>query len=201
MKLYWFWSTNPQKVRMALEELGLPYERHEVDLTTNIQKGAEYRAINPRGKVPALVDEEAILWESNACLNYLGHKTGRLWPQDDKGLAEALSLLHFESAAFQDLAGTHFFNLVVLPRVGQKGDPERVAKAAKKLQALLDLLEQRLEGKNYLLGDFSLVDLAFAVWLPVIDLSAHGNCRAWRTRLMARPAWKACEFVYGQDLV
>ena len=201
MKLYWFWSTNPQKLRMALEELGLPYEREVVDLASGVQKEAEYKAIHPRGKVPALVDGEAILWDSNAGLSYLGQKTRRLWPQDDKGLAEALSLLHFESAAFQDLAGGHFFNLVVLPRVGQKGDPARVAKAARKIQPMLDILEQRLEGKDYLLGDFSLVDIAFAVWLPVIDLSAHNNRRNWRRRLMERPAWAACEFVYGTDLV
>ncbi len=197
MELYHFWSTNPQKVRMALEELGLDYQLKPLDLTQKEQKQPDFLAINPRGKAPALVDGKCKIWESNACLHYLGHKTGQLWPQKGPDFAEALSLLHFESSAFQDQASAHFFNLVVLPRVGIKGDPERVAKAAKKIQPLLDVLEGRLSGQDFLLGDFTLVDIAFGVWLPVIDLSKHPACSAWRERLMERPSWEASEFVYG----
>ena len=123
MRLHWYPSTNPQKVRLALEELSLDYELVELDLVKGAQKQADYLAIHPRGKVPALEIDGGVCWESNAALQYLGMREGRLWPTEPVGLTEALSLLHMESGAFQDLAGVYFFNRVVLPNVGRAGDP------------------------------------------------------------------------------
>jgi len=196
MRLQAFWSTTPQKVRLALEELGLDYELVSVDLATGEQKRAEFLAIHPRGKVPALEIDGGVCWESNAALEYLGMREQRLWPSEPVGLTEALSLLHMESAAFQSEAGTYFFNRVVLPLMGKEGNPEKVAAAAKKIAPLLTVLEDRLHGKDYLLGDFTVVDCAFAPWLPNLDLDDHPNLRAWRDRLRARPSWAACEFTY-----
>lgn len=196
MRLYWYPSTNPQKVRMALEELGLDYELEAMDLAKGAHKQADYLAIHPRGKVPALEIDGGVCWESNAALQYLAQREGRLWPSEPVGLTEALSLLHLESGAFQDLAGVYFFNRVVLPQVGREGDPARVAKAAKKLGPLLTLLDDRLEGKDYLLGEFSVVDCSYAPWLPVLDLEGHPRVAQWRDRLKARPSWSACQFTY-----
>ena len=194
MRLHWYPSTNPQKVRLALEELGLDYELVRVDLAKGAHKQADYLAIHPRGKVPALEIDGGVCWESNAALEYLGMREGRLWPTEPTGLTEALSLLHMESGAFQAQAGIYFFNRVVLPGVGREGDPERVAAAAKKIRPLLTVLEDRLEGTDYLLGALSVVDLSFAPWLPILDLEDHPRVTAWRDRLMARPSWSACEF-------
>ncbi|MDP6944975.1 MAG: glutathione S-transferase N-terminal domain-containing protein, partial [Myxococcota bacterium] len=107
MRLHWFWSTNPQKVRLALEELALDYELVEVDLAKGAHKQADFLAIHPRGKVPALEIDGGICWESNAALEYLGLRERRLWPSEPVGLTEALSLLHMESGAFQDQAGVY----------------------------------------------------------------------------------------------
>ncbi len=196
MRLHWFWSTNPQKVRLALEELDLDYELVHVDLVTGAHKSADFLALHPRGKVPALEIDGGICWESNAALEYLGMREGRLWPTEPVGLTEALSLLHMESGAFQNQAGIYFYNRVVLPKAGKQGDPDRVAAAAKKMGRLLTVLEDRLDHKDYLLGDFSVVDCSYAPWLPILDLDRHPNVSAWRDRLMARPSWAACEFTY-----
>ncbi len=196
MRLHWFWSTNPQKVRLALEELGLDYDLVEVDLARGEHKQADYLALHPRGKVPALEIDGGVCWESNAALEYLGMREGRLWPSEPVGLTEALSLLHMESGAFQDQAGVYFYNRVVRPFAGKEGDPERVAQAAKKMAPLLTVLDDRLDEKDYLLGDFSVVDCAYAPWLPILDLDDHQNVAAWRERLKARPSWAACDFTY-----
>ena len=191
MRLHWYNSTNPQKVRLALEELELDYELVHLDLAKGAHKSADYLAIHPRGKAPALEIDGGVCWESNAALEYLAIRERRLWPQEPLGLTEALSLMHMESSAFQDQAGVYFFNRVVLPRIGKEASPERVAKARTKIAPLLTLLNDRLEGKPYLLGDFTLVDLAYAPWLPLLDLEDHPEVEAWRARLIARPSWKA----------
>lgn len=196
MRLHWYGSTNPQKVRLALEELCLEYELVELDLAKGAHKQADYLALHPRGKAPALEIDGGVCWESNAALEYLAIREARLWPTEPVGLTEALSLMHMESSAFQDLAGVYFFNRVVLPQVGRPGDPERIAKAAKKTAAILTVLDDRLEGRDYLLGDFTLVDCAYAPWLPILDLDDHARVAAWRDRLMARPSWAACGFSY-----
>jgi GST-like protein len=201
IRLHGFISTNPQKVRLALEELGLAYEYHHVDLYTGAQKTEEYREIHPRQKVPALEIDGAVVWESDACLAYLGDREGRLWPTD-VAKANALNWLFLEAGAFQDLASVFFFNRVVLRRIGKSPDSDRMAKAHHKLTKLFDLLAQPLEQQPYLLGNFSLVDCAYAPWLPVLDLEEWPALEAWRDRLMARPSWAACDFQYGlQDRV
>jgi len=196
MRLHWFWSTNPQKIRWALEELGLAYELNFIDLGDGAHKTEEYQAIHPRGKVPALEVDGGVLWESNAALVYLARREERLWPGDAAGDAEALSLLFLEAAAFQDLAGVYFWNRVVRPRYGADVDESKVAATTPKMNRLLDVLASRLGEKEYLLGDFTLVDCAFGPWLPVLDLEEHPSLLAWRSRLVSRPAWTACEFSY-----
>ena len=191
MRLHWYNSTNPQKVRLALEELSLDYELVHLDLAKGEHKQADYLAIHPRGKAPALEIDGGVCWESNAALEYLAFREGKLWPQEPVGLTEALSLMHMESSAFQDQAGVYFFNRVVLARIGKEASPERVAKAHKKIAPLLTLLNDRLESKAYLLGDFTLVDCAYAPWLPFLDLEDYPEVEAWRARLMARASWKS----------
>ena len=198
MRLYGYWTSNPQKIRLALEEIGEPYEYEYLDLSQRVHKTPEFKALNPRQKVPLLVDEEAILWESGAALVHLSQKAPHLWPSDETGRAQALSLLFFEASTFNAVARIYFFNRLVLPRLNKAGDEERVAQAALKMKPLLTLLEQRLERTDsYLLGDFSLVDCAYAPFLPILDLEAYPNLMAWRDRLMARPAWERADFSYG----
>jgi glutathione S-transferase len=194
MKLYWFWSTNPQKVRLALEELGLDYELEKIDLYQGDHKKPAYLAVSPRGKVPALEIDGGTLWDSGAIIAYLAEREGRLWPSEGPGKAEALNLLFLEASTFQDLAGVFYWNRVIMPLIGKPSDEARMAKAQTKLLPLFQLLQSQLAAGDYLLGDFSLVDCVYAPWLPVLDLDGFPGLQAWRDRLMARPSWSACEF-------
>ena len=142
---HWYWSTNPQKVRWALEELEMPYELVKVDLGTGAQRSSGFTAISPRGKVPALEIDGAVLWDSNAILAYLGQREGRLWPCEPAELARALNLLFMEASAFQDLAGAHFYQRVVKPFMGRDPDISSVERAARRIQPLYDVLEAHLE--------------------------------------------------------
>ena len=193
MKLYWFESTNPQKIRFALEEAGFEYELERVNLYKRANLEPGFEAVSPRRKLPVFVDEGTAIYESGAILTYLGVRYGRLWPEDPATLAQALSLLYTEAAAFQEPAGAFFWARVILPRVGKTADPERLEKARKKIAPLLTLLERQLEGKEYLLGDFSLVDCAYAPWLPHLELDGNPAVAAWRDRVVERPAWLRCK--------
>ncbi|MBL91370.1 MAG: hypothetical protein CMH56_06100 [Myxococcales bacterium] len=197
MKLYGYWTSNPQKIRLALEEIGEPYDYAYLDLAQGEHKTPEFQALHPRQKVPLLVDGDAVLWESGAALVYLGQKAPHLWPSTPAGQAQALSLLFLEASAFNDLARQYFFNRMVLPSVGKAGDEERVAKASKKMGQILQLFETRLEGQDYILGNFTLVDCAYAPFLPVLDLEGFPRVVGWRDRLMARPSWTGADFKYG----
>jgi glutathione S-transferase len=99
MKLYYFPSPNPQKIRFAVNELGIECETVPVDLLKREQKSPEFLALNPYGRVPVLVDGNLILWESHAILAYLGEKTSRLWPTTPAGRADAQRWLFFLTSA------------------------------------------------------------------------------------------------------
>ena len=190
IKLYGFSSPNPIKVRIALEELGLEYDYQHVDLYKKENRQPEFLLLNPRGKVPVLVTDRVTICESNASLTYLGERYGRLWPEVGGGdHGRALDLLYMEGNAFQELAGAFFFNRVVLPKIGKPPDSERELKAAEKLEPILHILLNQLGDKDYLFGDFSLVDCAFGAWLPYLDLDHLLPLVGWRERIMGRPSW------------
>jgi len=192
IRLHWSWSTNPQKVRLALEELQLPYDLNKIDLYKRQNKTAEYLAIHPRGKVPALEIDGGVLWDSNAAIAHLAQREGRLWPAEGADRCRALSLLFLESSAFQDLAGVFYFNRVVMKQIGKDPDEARMSKAHAKLLPLFELLSQHVGDGDYLLDDFSLVDCAFAPWLPWLDLDEHPALIRWRDALRGRDSWSAC---------
>lgn len=200
IEVYGAWSSNPMKVRLGLEELGLPYRWHDLDLGKRDQRTPEHLARHPRGKVPVLMADGVRVFESNAALVWLGERTGRLWPTDSAGRGEALSWMFTEAAAFQDAAGTFFWHRAVAPRFGRPPLPDADIEAAtKKLRPLLDVLTERLGNGPYLLGDFSLVDCAYGAWFPVLPLADHPALAAWLQRLRERPSWSTCavERTYG----
>ena len=184
------------KIRIALHELGLSYEDSPVDLRQRENRQPAYRAIHPRGQVPALEDEGAVLWESGAILAWLIEKTGKLMPKEPRARARAWSLLFHESAAFQPLAGEYFFDRAVAPKLGLKHDPEGVEKASKKIGRELDILETVLLEGPYLAGDFSAADIAYSVWFPTLDLGERPRLSAWFDRVKTRPSWTEQNWAY-----
>ena len=191
--LYWYWTTNPQKIRLALEEWSLPYSLVTVDLARGAQHDSRYTMLNPRGKVPTLTVGEAVLWESGAALMYLAQNYPQIWPKEPADQGQALSLLFMESAIFQRLAGTHYWQQVIQPRLGKTPNLDKIAVAAQQLQPIYQILSLQLANQDYLFGEMSVVDCAFAPWLPHLNLSDWPSLSAWRSRLMARSSWQASE--------
>jgi GST-like protein len=195
MKLYHFPSPNPQKVTFALKELGLDCELVPVDLAKGEQREAAFRAVNPFGRVPVLVDGDLMLAESQAILAYLGEKTGRLWPTSTAERADALKWLFYLSQHIMPAAGE--VALRIRAKVlGIPLDEATVARGEQALPAPIGILEGRLATNRWLLGaDFSLVDCAYCPVLNVIEkagfsLAAYPNVSAYLEACRARPAWK-----------
>jgi len=196
MKLYYFPSPNPMKVKFAMLEIGMDCEVVPVDLTKMEQKTPEYLAINPFGRVPALVDGDLKLWESQAIIAYLGDKTGKKWPTTAAGRADALKWLFFLSAHISPPATELAFNRVAVKLRGLPGDEAAIARGEKALPDVIGILEGQLAKNKWVLGDeFTLVDCAYGPVLNVIEKAGFSfapfpRVKAYLDAIRARPAWK-----------
>lgn len=190
--LYTAPTPNGYKVSIALEELGLPYEVHVVNLGENEQKSPEYLRINPNGRIPAIVDRDEgnfAVFESGAILIYLAEKTGRLMPEDPKGRSQVIQWLMFQMAGVGPMQGqAHVFLHYFPERI-----PSAIERYQKETRRLYTVLDTRLEGREYLAGEYSIADIATWPWVrahewagvPVDDLE---NLRRWLEAIEARPA-------------
>jgi glutathione S-transferase len=197
IKLYTFGpSTNSRKVRIALIEKGLEFERITVDLTKREQKSPEYLRIHPFGQVPALDDEGFIVYDSTVINEYLEDEYPGvpLMPKDSEGRARARMM--------EDLRDNHFNPPYVqmmreMRKPEAERDPKVLEQANADLRRCLDRIEKELQGREYLAGPFSLADIAF---MPNIDGlerlqiqldTKYKNTIAWIARLKARPSFAA----------
>lgn len=200
MKLYWFWSFNPQKVRLALHELGVAHDLVAVDLFRGQQRHPDFVKLNPAAKVPVLEDGELVLSESNAIVAYLGEREGRLWPRDAAGRGDALRWLFFEARHLSEPIGRIWFHDYVSPLAGMKADTAGRDRAQGELPASLGVLEGQLAKQPFVAGaSFSLADCCYgpvldALSLSRFDLGPYPSVLAYLERLRARPAWAKCEF-------
>jgi glutathione S-transferase len=196
MKLYYFPSPNPRKIRFALNELGLDCETVAVDLVKREQRSPEFLALNPFGRVPVFVDGDLTLWESHAILAYLGQKTGRLWPTSPAGRADALRWLFFLSTHISPPATDLAFNRIAVKLRGLPGDQEAIARGEKALPDVIGIVEGQLAKGDWLMGNgFTLVDCAYGPVLNVIEkadfsFGQYPKVRAYLDAIRARPAWK-----------
>ncbi len=200
LTLYWFWSYNPQKVRLALEELGLEYSLVTVDLARGGQHTDLVGELNPNRKVPILRADGYALWESNAILTYLGEHTGRLWPADAEGKGTAAKWLFFESRHLSEPVGELWFNGYVARLVNRPPDTLAVERAEKGGARYLALANEHLGQHPWMLGaEYSLVDCCYG---PVFDalalagryVEAYPAIGRYLARMRERRAWKACQF-------
>ena len=175
IKLYYSGAPNPMKVALMLEETGLPYEPVPVDTRKGEQHKPEYLAINPNAKVPAIVDGDVTVFDSNAILLYLAEKTGKFLPEKgDKARGELLSWLMFVASGVGPFAGqsVHF----------RQYAPEKIPYAlnryAYEAQRHFGILDARLAKNKYMLGDaYSIVDMAVWGWARLVP-TALGE-QAW----------------------
>jgi len=197
IKLYTFPpSTNSRKVRIVLLEKGLEFERVNVDLTKREQKNPEYLKIHPFGQVPALDDEGFVLYDSTVINEYLEdeYPYPSLMPSDSEGRARARLLEDFRDSHFNPYC-VHIIYEMRKPE-GER-DSQRIENAKTQISACFDRLERELEGKEYLVGTFSLADIAFMANFDFMDRFAisidpkHKMTTAWIARLKARPSYAA----------
>ncbi len=195
MKLYYFPSPNPQKVKFALLELGLDCETVPVDLSKQEQREPAFLALNPFGRVPVLVDGDLTLWESHAILAYLGEKTGRLWPATAAGRADALRCLFFLSGHITPPASE--LALRIRAKVlGIPADEATIARGEKALPDVIKIVEAQLSKNKWLPGpEFSLVDCAYCPILNVIEKAGFSfagfpKINGYLDAVRSRRAWQ-----------
>jgi GST-like protein len=169
LKFYYSGAPNPMKVALFLEEAGLEYEAIPVDTRKGDQHKPEFLAINPNAKVPAIVDGDVTVFDSNAILLYLGEKTGKFMPgKGDKARGELLSWLMFIASGVGPYSGqaVHFRNYA----------PEKIEYATNRYmyeaQRHYGILEARLSKQKYMLGDtYTIVDMALWGWARLIPVA------------------------------
>jgi GST-like protein len=186
------WSTpNGRKVSIALEELGLDYEVHPIDITKDEQFDPAFLKIAPNNRIPAIVDRDTglSLMESGAILLYLADKTGRLLPQSGEGRWRAVEWLMWQMGGPGPMLGQvhHFthFN----PGKSDYAEQRYLAEARR----LYGVLDRRLEGRDYIAGEYSIADIATWPWISrfewqTIDLNEFPRVRDWYVRIAERPA-------------
>lgn len=193
------WSTpNGRKASIALEELGLAYTVHPVDISKGEQFTPQFLAINPNNKIPAIVDPDGpegrmALFETGAILVYLAEKTGQLMPAAGVARYEVLTWLMWQKAGFGPMLGQahHFRRAVKTP------NPYGVERYTNEAKRLYGVLDQRLEGRAFVAGGaYSIADIAIYPWAHRHDwqgiaLDEYPNVRRWFDAVGARPAVQA----------
>jgi len=189
---FYTWSTpNGRKVSIMLEECGLDYNTHAIDISKDEQFSPEFLKIAPNNRIPAIVDNDngLSLFESGAILQYLADKTGKFWASEGEARWRATEWLMWQMGGAGPMLGQvhHFmkFNKGKAPYA-----EERYAKEARRLYGVLD---RRLAEVDYLAGDYSIADIATWPWISRfewqgIDLNEHENVLRWYNAIAARPA-------------
>jgi len=184
-------SPNVQKICIMLAETGLPHTVQFVERTDNGQLAEHYRAINPNLTVPAIVDNDtgAILFESAAILCYLAERSGKLLPENPQQRGEALNWLIFEAANIGPVVGEMFYYILYDSDALAESHMQRYRN---KLAHYCEILDERLSGREYLCGEFSIADIALYPWVSVMEdmaelqLEKFPHLSAWTKRISQR---------------
>jgi glutathione S-transferase len=200
MKLYMnSMSPNVRRVRLTAAVLGLQLEETMLDFAKGEQKRADYLAVNPSGAVPTLVDGDFVLTESRAIMQYLASKKPEmgLLPRDERMRADVTRWQFWDSSHFSPQIGTLWFQRILKPMMGMGApDTGKLEEALANFQRFATVLNQCLEGKHYVVGDFlTLADLTLASSLmhaaqAEVPLAEFPNIQAWFSRINAMDAWK-----------
>lgn len=203
LQLYSLPTPNGVKISIMLEETGLPYEVHLVDILKNESWTPEFLSLNPNGKIPAIIDPNGpdgapmALFESGAILIYLADKTGKLLPAAPALRYETIQWVFFQNAAIGPMFGQMgYFHKFAGRAIEDKRPLQRYVDESKRL---LGVLEQRLSTRNWIMGnDYTIADISLLGWIRVVtafyeagDLVDYGSLvhvPAWLERGLARPA-------------
>ncbi|WP_372707724.1 glutathione S-transferase family protein [Brevundimonas sp.] len=195
ISLYTAPTPNGWKASVALEELGLPYQVHAIDLLSGAQRAPDYLAINPNGRIPAIVDHDAddfAVFESGAILIYLAEKTGQLMPSDAKGRSRLLQWLMFQMGGIGPMMGQ--------ANVFHRYFPEKIQVVIDRYQGesgrLFGVLDRHLADHEWLAGDYSIADIANWCWVRThkwsgVNIEPFEHLQRWVAAIAARPAAQA----------
>ena len=205
IQLYSLNTPNGVKVSIMLEETGLPYEPHLVDIMKGDNRTAEFLSLNPNGKIPAIIDPDGPggkpigLFESGAILLYLADKTGKFISADPAQRWETIQWVFFQMAAIGPMFGqVGYFHKFAGKEIADKRPLERYVVESKRL---LDILDKRLEGRTWLMGDdYTIADISTLGWVrnlitfyearDLVEYDSFTHVVAWLERALARPAVK-----------
>jgi GST-like protein len=193
--LYTAPTPNGWKISIALEELDIDYDVVYLHFDKNEQKTPEFLKLNPNGRIPVIVDHDHadfVLAESGAILLYLAERSGRLWPTDPTLRHQAMQWLMFQMSAVGPMFGqAMFFQRIAAP----KGivDDYAIERYVTESKRLLGILNEALRDKEYLCGEYSMVDIATFPWARAyrwanVDVSDLIHLTAWLARIEARDA-------------
>ncbi|MEW6638944.1 MAG: glutathione S-transferase N-terminal domain-containing protein [Pseudomonadota bacterium] len=203
LQLYSLPTPNGVKVSIMLEEIGLAYEPHTIDIGKNETWTPEFLSLNPNGKIPAIIDPNGPggkplgLFESGAILIYLGEKTGKLLPADPAQRYEVLQWVFFQMAGIGPMFGqVGFFHKFAGKDIADKRPLERYVAESRRL---LGVIETRLEGRTWIMGDdYTVADISMLGWVrnlvgfygagELVDFKSFKRVPAWLERGLARPA-------------
>jgi GSH-dependent disulfide-bond oxidoreductase len=190
--LYTAPTPNGHKASITLEELGIPYEVHIVNLLAGDQKQPEFLRINPNGRIPAIVDRDAddfAVFESGAIMIYLAEQAGKLLPTDRKGRSLVIQWLMFQMGGVGPMMGQ--------ANVFYRYFPERLQSAIDRYQhesrRLFEVLDGRLANHEWLAGDYSIADIANWSWVRThkwsgVSIEGLDHLQRWMAQMAARPA-------------
>ncbi|CAI1539483.1 GST-like protein yfcG [Serratia quinivorans] len=203
LQLYSLPTPNGVKVSIMLEEIGLAYEPHLIDIGKNETWTPEFLSLNPNGKIPSIIDPNGpdgkplALFESGAILLYLAEKSGKFLPQDPALRYETIQWVFFQMAAVGPMFGQlGFFHKFAGREYEDKRPLERYKNESKRL---LGVLETRLEGRDWIMGqDYSIADISLLGWVrnligfyearELVEFDSFPRVGQWLERGLARPA-------------
>lgn len=198
IELYYWPTPNGFKISIALEELGLAYNTHPINIGKGDQFAPSFLAFSPNNRMPAIIDSDGpdgapiSLFESGAILLYLAQKTGKLIPADERGRHEVNEWLMWQMGGFGPMLGQahHFI------KYAKEEVPYGIMRYGNEANRLYGVLERRLEGRRYVVSDeLTIADIAILPWTKTyfnqnVDIDEYPNVAEWRSRLLARPAFE-----------
>lgn len=187
-------TPNGWKASITLEELGIPYKVRRIDFEKREQKEPWFLAINPNGRIPAIVDHDNgdfAVFESGALMIYLAEKAGRLLPADVKGRSLVMQWLMFQMGGIGPMMG----QANVFYRYAPERIPYAIDRYQREVRRLLEVLDGRLASNEYLAGNYSIADIANWSWVrgykwSGVTLDGLGHLQRWLDAIAARPAVK-----------
>jgi len=204
--LYYWPTPNGWKITIMLEECGLPYAIHPVNIGKGDQFKPEFLAISPNNKMPAIIDPDGpdgqpiSVFESGAILQYLGRKTGQFYPQDERGRVEVDQWLFWQMGGFGPMLGqAHHFRIYAPEPV-----PYAIERYTNETNRLYGVLNKRLAEREFVAGAYSIADMAIAPWAKMWERQGQNiedfpHVKRWLAAVLDRPAVKRALQVNAED--